>query len=462
MRFCSDAEHHKAFKWQVGYRSCVVVLASAAVVAGLSTAPEPHDLRLAALITPANSTAQIFAGANYYGQDWSPFGQQQVVPFFFGPQGIVTAIDNNSADPTGTVVLSSGWGAGQTSTALAAMQANHDPSIDSVRLAILDNDTNRAGGGFWTTYWMFAPLLSTSAAPTPSDTMVPVVDTAYAYNINSDAPTYPINLLADINSLAAYFEDYGAQATAPMPAAALQPVTPGAQHYHYIVAPDGTVTRQVAVSGNITYVTFESGDLPLLKPLRLLPGGGILADALEPALTVLVDWGYQDNNPIPDDPTTTRPVGLLPSLSQDVAAVQQLAAAIGQGMVALRRDLTPSIGAAKTTAPQGISSRAADAADGDAAADSTAAVKRRQASATAKPSAESPEAVHHARPADTAPRAQHRNPSADTAEGAPRHEHSAGTAAESPHRPAGIRRGHVSSKSTSHTPRRDRRGANAS
>jgi hypothetical protein len=353
------------------------VLASAALATGLSTAPGRYDVRLAALITPANSTAQIFAGASYYGQNWSPFGQQQVVPFFFGPQGIVTAIDNNSADPTGTVVLSSGWGAGQTSTALAAMQANHDPSITSVRLAILDNDTNRAGGGFWTTYWMFAPLLSTSAAPTPSDTTVPVVDTAYAYNINSDAPTYPINLLADVNSLAAYVEDYGAQATAPMPAAALQSVTPGAQHYHYIVAPDGTVTKQVAVSGNITYVTFESAGLPLLKPLRLLPGGSILADALEPALTVLVNWGYQDNNPIPDDPTTTRPVGLMPSLSQDVAAVQQLGAAIGQGMAALQRDLTPSTTSVKTSPAQRVPSPIHEIAARDAAvADHPIAPKR--------------------------------------------------------------------------------------
>jgi PE-PPE domain-containing protein len=376
IRFCSNTERHKTFRWWLGYRSCIVVLASAALATGLSTAPGRYGVRLAALITPANSTAQIFAGASYYGQDWSPFGQQQVVPFFFGPQGIVTAIDNNSADPTGTVVLSSGWGAGQTSTALAAMQANHDPSIDSVRLALLDNDTNRAGGGFWTTYWMFAPLLSTSAAPTPSDTPVPVVDTAYAYNVNSDAPTYPINVLADINSLAAYVEDYGAQATAPLPAAVLQSVTPGAQHYHYIVAADGTVTKQVAVSGNITYVTFESAGLPLLKPLRLLPGGSILADALEPALTVLVDWGYQDNNPIPDDPTVTRPVGLLPSLSQDVAAVQQLGTAIGQGMAALQRDLTPSTTSVKMSSAQRVRSRESAARDA-AVADHTIARERR-------------------------------------------------------------------------------------
>ena len=46
-----------------------------------------------ALITPANSTSQIFAGTTYYGTDWRPiYGPQQVVPFLAGPQGIANAI----------------------------------------------------------------------------------------------------------------------------------------------------------------------------------------------------------------------------------------------------------------------------------------------------------------------------------------------------------------------------------
>ena len=82
---------------------------------------------------------------------------------------------------------------------------------------MLDNNTNRAGGGFWTTYYPFAPLLFTSAAPTPSDTGIPVLDVGYDYNINGNAATYPINLFADVNSLVAYVFDYGGQADAPVP-----------------------------------------------------------------------------------------------------------------------------------------------------------------------------------------------------------------------------------------------------
>jgi hypothetical protein len=297
---------------------------STALVSATSATVSAPPVHLAALITPANSTAQVFAGTTYYNIDWSQqYGPQQVVPFFLGPQGIVAAVDRNAADPN-TVVLSSGWGAGQTGTALALMQANHDPAMNSLKLVVLDNDTNRAGGGFWTTYAPFAPLLLTSAAPTPNDTNVPVVDTAYEYNINSDAPTYPINLLADANSLIAYVYGYGAQSTAPMPAEALLPVPPGSQHYHYVVAPDGTVSQKIPVGGNITYVTFATDGLPLVRPLRSIPGGNILADAVEPTLTALVNWGYADNAPIPDDPGVLRPMGLLPPAPETLATAKQL------------------------------------------------------------------------------------------------------------------------------------------
>ncbi|HUO39510.1 MAG TPA: PE-PPE domain-containing protein [Mycobacterium sp.] len=296
---------------------------------------------LAALITPANSTAQVFASSSYYGFNWTPYGQPQVVPFFLGPQGIVRAVDSSSADPRGVVVLASGWGAGQTGTALAIMAAKHDPATSNVKLVVLDNNTNRAGGGFWTTYWMFAPLLLTSAVPTPSDTSVSVIDAAYEYNINSDAPTYPIDLLADVNSLVAYVYDYGGQATAPMPQDLLEdPPQAGDPHYHYVVAPDGTVVEQYPVSSNITYVTFQSNGLPLVRPLRMLPGGNVVADAVEPVLTLLVNWGYQDNSPIPQDPGVTRPVGLLPSVSQDRALAKQLPGAVTQGVHAAQADLS--------------------------------------------------------------------------------------------------------------------------
>ncbi len=171
---------------------------STAVVTGTTTAAAP-SVDLLALITPANSTSQIFAGTTYYGTDYTQegYGTQQVVPFLAGPQGIANAISAADGDPRGIVVLASGWGAGQTGTALGnlaendANPANDDPALTDVDLVILDNNTNRAGGGFWTTYDIFAPLLLTSNAPTPSDLGVHILDVGYEYNINGDAPTDP-------------------------------------------------------------------------------------------------------------------------------------------------------------------------------------------------------------------------------------------------------------------------------
>lgn len=326
-------------------------------------------IRPTALITPANSTAQVFASSNYYGIDWiRTYGQPQVVPFFLGPQGIANAVDRNGGDPAGVAVLSSGWGAGQTGTALGLMARRHDPALQNVRLMVLDNNTNRAGGGFWTTYPWVAPLLLTTAAPTPNDTTVPVVDTAYEYNINSDAPTYPLNVVADANSLMAYLYDYGGQASAPMPAEALQPVAPGAQHYHYVVAPDGTITDRYPVGGNITYVTFQSDRLPLLRPIRTLPGGNTVADAIEPAATALVDAGYRDNTPIPTDPGIPRPAAIAPPAPSAPTGVTPVAASASEMKAPALRKQKPPAPASSTlaaalralsvpTTPQAVSER---------------------------------------------------------------------------------------------------------
>ncbi len=81
-----------------------------------------------------------------------------------GPNGIANAISAANDDPKGIVVLASGWGAGQTGTALGILAKTREPTptLNNVKLVILDNNTNRAAGGFWTTYNIFAPLLLTS------------------------------------------------------------------------------------------------------------------------------------------------------------------------------------------------------------------------------------------------------------------------------------------------------------
>lgn len=331
-----------------------------AVVTGTTGTYAAMPVELAALITPANSTAQIFAGSTYYGQNWAEpvtaYGPPQVVPFFLGPTGISNAIKTGAAGESGkerVVVLASGWGAGQTGTALAAMQASGDPALKNVDLVILDNNSNRPAGGFWSSFGVFAPLLGTSATPTPTNLGVRVIDVSYEYNINSSAPTYPGNVLADANSLMAYAYGYGGQATAVLPddpeSDDPSGLDPG---YHYIVHTDGSFTK-VKLDGEstTTYVTYESDGLPLVRPLRSLPGGGVVADAIEPTLTVLVNAGYKDNEPIPDDPSVARPGALMPSSEENAETIAALPGAVQQGATKAQKDLSTGTNILPKTSP---------------------------------------------------------------------------------------------------------------
>lgn len=356
-------KHRKAHRRKPsGQRYWASTLAAAAVGAtslttalstGTTVAVSPA-VQLAALITPANSTAQFFASSDYYNQDWvGMYGQPQVVPFLLGPQGIANAIHNSDNDPqSGIAVLASGWGAGQTGTALTVLKSRNDSALDDIDLVVLDNNSNRPAGGFWTTYSAFAPLLFTSAAPSPDDTGIPALDVAYEYNVNSAAPTYPVNLLADVNTLVAYIWDYGGQTPAPVPQYAIDEAkdqSPTAEHYHYILNEDGTQAEPpILLKGSTTtYVTFKSDRLPLVKPLLLIPGGEIVADLVEPALTVLVNAGYKDNDPLPDNPRETRPAGLLP-VSETATALQELPDAVQQGVKKASEDLTALSGSSVT------------------------------------------------------------------------------------------------------------------
>jgi PE-PPE domain len=312
---------------------------STAVITGTTAAVAPN-VQLSALVSAANSTSQFFAGSTYYGTDWTEvYGPQQVIPFYQGPQGIADAISSHQDDTQKTGVTASGWGAGQTGTALGILAENDPSALNNVGLVILDNNTNRAGGGFWTTYYPFAPLLFTSADPTPSDLPVTMLDLGYKYNINGDAVVDPTNPIAMGNSLAAYLYGYGQESTAVNitqdtpggPVVYTNPegnetmLQPGT---HYVVDSDGTI-HPVASNlkdeqGNdvtTIYVTVDTENLPLTRPLRLLPGGDILANAVDPTFTKLVDAGFNDgkglegNPAIPENPAITRPMKPFSSLS---------------------------------------------------------------------------------------------------------------------------------------------------
>lgn len=309
---------------------------STALMTGTTTAVAP-SVDLVALVTPANSTSQIFAGTTYYRTDWTDvYGDQVVVPFFLGPQGIENAIIAHRDDPEETGVVASGWGAGQTGTALGRMTPSEKSNVAFV---ILDNNSNRAGGGFWTTYAPFAPLLATSAEPTPSDLGVPALDVAYEYNINSSAPVDPLNPFAVGNSLVAYVYGYGAQSRAVIPDDIIaEAQNPSGPHYAYVLDSEGNVLNKKELpDSTTTYVTIQSENLPLTRPLRLLPGGDIVADAIDPTVTQLVNAGYNDGKGLPDhpaipeDPTVTRPMQPGSSLTALGGVPESVPAGLNRG-----------------------------------------------------------------------------------------------------------------------------------
>ena len=314
---------------------------STAVVTGTTAAVAPN-VQLMALVSAANSTSQFFAGSSYYGTDWSQallYGTQDVVPFYKGPDGIADAIHTANVGARQTGVTGSGWGAGQAGTAVGQLSQS---DLNSIGLVILDNNTNRAGGGFWTTYYPFAPLLGTTADPTPTNLPgVTVLDVGYEYNINGDAPVDPFNPFALGNSLAAYAFGYGQESSAlnitqeqTEGVDSVKPVLheadggtvtlePGT---HYVVK-DGNVVQTYPATGTTTnpnnstiYITVQTDNLPLTRPLRLIPGGDIIANAIDPVMTDLVDAGYNDglgttaNPAIPANPTIPRPMKPFSSL----------------------------------------------------------------------------------------------------------------------------------------------------
>lgn len=200
---------------------------------------------------------------------------------------------------------------------------------------IFVNNVSRPGGGLFALATPFSNLfglnLTTPDAGSytnPDKTKVlntSILDITWAYNPLSDAPT-TLNPLAWANSAAA-----GVFLTYLLPdednnignhvlpklgtgifdglKVMLDPTGgQGAQMIPVL----GEFLKLINVNflnypGKATYITYDSGNLPLLEPFRvaphllnLLPGVDIptpLTDSIEPALRKLVNMGYQDVNP---------------------------------------------------------------------------------------------------------------------------------------------------------------------
>lgn len=291
----------------------------------------------AALIVVGSSTNQTGAGiADFFGSRFTPVDENDIVtvPFSAGPAGITNAVQQYSGSPN--VILSSGWSAAYSSVALSDMSAAGDPALAHT-LWILDNNVVAPNGGFGTRYPVFSTLTGVPTEPTPTDTGVSVVSTAYKYDVNSNTPQYVLNAFAVANTLVAYFQRRLTQQTLKLPVNDDgTPDCPGGAYSCTVTVADGTddgIVTHIKRVGSVTYVTYEPTDgLPLVAPLRQFgPIGAKLAYVLEPVLTALVNWGYPNNDPI-GDPNNLQPRRLVPTFAENVRFVEQFVAGVLIGL----------------------------------------------------------------------------------------------------------------------------------
>ncbi len=153
-------------------------------------------------------------------------------------------------------------------------------------------------------------------------------------------------MLALLNSITEYAYRYRKQDSVVLPDALLNPdgsVNFGAAPGHYVVDTDGTVTFAPLSADNSTvYVTYKSNGLAILRPFRDFGGKGgqlFFADLVEPALKVIVDAGYPNNDPISAPDVYTPPMRLFAPPKVLLTAAERLPAAIHQGIAAARADI---------------------------------------------------------------------------------------------------------------------------
>ena len=271
---------------------------------------------------------------------WKTFGESQRL----GQTAVDSAV--GAVIPTlddGEQVLAFGYSssANVMVRVMRELQQQGAPYSDRLSFTLLGNP-NRPNGGFLQRFaGLHIPILNVDFdGSTPLDTPYQTVDISWEYEPASDFPTYPLNLLAVLNSL----------------------IGGSMLHGNYYRADiDGERAFPDTTVGNITYITLAPPHLPLLLPLYELGFPAPLLELIEPALTVMVDWGY-DRTVGPGTPIGAQ---LLPRVDPVTAAVE-LAEAIGQGMrnaaAALSPDDPATSGAAVAVGSRGRSADAVRAA----------------------------------------------------------------------------------------------------
>lgn len=166
------------------------------------------------------------------------------------------------------------------------------PQWDELSFVFLANP-NRPNGGILARFpGLYIPILGVTFDGATIDDGYQTIDVARQYDLISDFPKYPLNLLADLNALMGYF--------------LLHP-----NYRSDVIDLDDPSTYESHTSGNTTYYLVHTEHLPLLQPLRDI---GILTpvlDLIEPTLRVLIELGYDRT---PENMGVPTRAGLMPHI----------------------------------------------------------------------------------------------------------------------------------------------------
>jgi hypothetical protein len=253
---------------------------------------------------------------------------------------IKTTLANN---PTGSVAV---FGLSQSADISSLEMINlanpalnpNPPSANQLGFTLTGNQMN-PNGGFFARFPGFGgqpltlPAIGlTLYGATPSNTIYPTNIFSIEYDGWADFPRYPINLLSDLNAELGIAFVHGTY-----PSLNPSALPPG---YDLVTLP---TSPGYYTNGGVTnyYMITTPNGLPLLDPLRLIPGiGNPLADLLQPDLTTIVNLGYGNPNygysTSPADVQTY--FGLFPHYSKALIA-QDLITGAHQGALAFTSDL---------------------------------------------------------------------------------------------------------------------------
>ena len=182
------------------------------------------------------------------------------------------------------------------------------PDIDFVLLG----DPNLPNGGIASRFaGLYIPILDFSFnGPAATDTQFDTVEINRQYDGFADFPLYPLNLVADLNAVMGIVFVHTEMFNVSLPAD--DPTTsPAYQGTH----------------GDTSYYFFQTDDLPLFAPLRIVGVPEPVIDVVEPFFREVVELGYDRSIP-PGEPTPAR---LIPR--HDPATVAgDLVNAVGEGI----------------------------------------------------------------------------------------------------------------------------------